>query len=60
MRKGQKQSEESKEKIRQAKLGKKHSDAHNMAISKSMKRKWLLKKLKNPEPEFEKEYTFLG
>lgn len=60
MRKGQKQTLEAKEKIRKAKLGKKHSDETKKAISNGMKRKWRLRKFEPPEPEFDKEFTFLG
>lgn len=60
MRKGQKQTEEAKEKIRLAKLGKKRSEEDKEAISKGMKRKWYFRKLKAPVPEFEREYTFIG
>lgn len=58
--KGHKQTEETKEKIRLARLGKKHTEEEKKAISEGMKRKWYFRKLKAPVPEFEREYTFIG
>ena len=57
---GHKQTEETKEKIRKARLGKKHSDETKRAISNGMKRKWRLRKFEPPKPEFDKEFTLLG
>ena len=60
MRKGQKQSEESKAKISQSKKGIKKTEAEKEAISKGMKRKWRLRKLEPPKPVFDREFTILG
>lgn len=62
MKKGQEHSEESKDKIRNARLKKDENgySVWNAKISIAMKLLWAKRKAEKMKPVFEKEYTDLG